>query len=1233
MLIFFSHRTSAQSFSQFYLSEVWDKEGGSMPVFYRNASTTDAQNNVYVVGSTTNVLTSNDILVQKFSPEGELLWEHSFDGGANLQDMGTGVFVDDSNNVYITGAATQNSQNNLDLVVLKYNSIGSLLWTYYYNFGGSPIPHDAGTSITGDNDGGIYVTGTSSGNGTMMDYSTLKLKDNGTLLWSNRYDYTQYNEVPNKISFAGGQVFVTGASQMSLAPNKWELATVFYNSNNGNINGVKRSGGSSIEGVNEANDLILDDQGNIFVLGATKNQATGFDMSLYKLNNDLDIVWEQHFDGYGNDDKGSGLKMDSLGNIYAVGSVSNPTQGKNYSILKYDSTGVLQWSREFNGLANLDDEAVQLVVREDRIFVTGAARNDTNSEIVTMGYTADGDIFSVKTFDSPFGLGDKPTAMGIDLDNNLIIVGQIKETDTTFRNVTFKYNVMEKPIVPVYVDSVPAYNARELIVRFDKTAMNFDAVDKKNFDAGLLKDFVHEHVIDSLNAKFPFDAGRLQTFKIFHRMTTADSLSITRLGDTIPVPAFWATLSVMMPEDLDLFEAIDTLNTMKPMVHYGEVNGFIHASSVPNDPLYATLNLQHGLQSTVYPNAHVNMEEAWDIETGSSEIIVGVFDSPIYWAHPDFHVDSNYPNGSYEGSKIVDGWDYVTGTGVPINQILSPWDSHGTSVAGIIGAIRGNSEGIAGVAGGDFSVSNPNVTNSGVQLISFGILSEPPFTNPPPPGNLLIQGLTTSAINAIIHGAVLSVSGNYGLGVHIQNHSWQTTSNILEVISNNNQISNPLALKDAIHHAWKNNSIVVAARGNMNSSGGSASINPAYPSCYNDVEVLNVGASGVNGQRKTISNGDFSFGEWSSMYGSGMDFLAPGVTELIAAPYVQNNNPFPWINLPLQDAFPAGYTAFNGTSAAAPIVSGVAALMLSKHNTNNAAPNNLATEDIEHILQKTSYVSQQFILDSPNEHPSLAYTESEGFGLINAGLALQQVDYPNYFVRHFSNVSGAKSVSAPFQTSLSISQNNKFGIAPGSYVVNRYLVTWAFDLDLENNEEIIDFWPLLVKSFAGFKNPVNTIISKDQLGFQILIQEINGNSIIFTVESYMYELLYLTSTPWNNLNSFVPNYDGGINQVDFSFSLHIFKNDFLNLNSFENNDYVIFPNPINSSFSVRLRQGEIKKIEIWDTFGRKIIEYEKFNNSESYIRNLDIESVQSGVYVIKFIHGDGSVVSKKVIKS
>ena len=761
MLIFFSHKTNAQS--QFYLSEVWDEEGGSMPIFYRTATTTDDVGDVYVVGSTVTDTSGYDIFVQKFKRGGDLIWERTFDGGANQDDYGVEIFVDNSYNVYVTGGATQNVTDNLDLVVLKFDENGDFEWSYFYNYGGSPIPYDGGTAITGDNSGGIYVAGISAGDTTLMDYVTLKLNDsNGSQIWVNRYDYAQLNEVPSKIRLIGpSALVVTGASQIGMFPaNSWELAVVLYLASTGQYFGDGRSTGSSTSGADEAHDLTIDDDGNIYVLGAADNTTTGLDISLYKFNDSLELLWEQHFDGYGLEDKGFGVKTDAAGNVYAVGYVTNPNQGKNYAILKYNSSGTLQWSREFNGLANLDDEAVQLVVREDRIFVTGAARNGTNSEITTMGFTADGEIFSVKTYDSPFGLDDKPTAMGIDLDNNLIIVGQIQENDTTFRNMTVKYNVMEKPIVPVYVDSVPSYNERELIVRFDKTAMNLNAVDKKNFDAGLLKDFVHEYVIDSLNAKFPFDVGRLQTFKIFHRMTTADSLSITRLGDTIPVPAFWATLSVMFPEEYDLFEAIDSLNTLKPMVHYGEVNAFgFLGSGPPND-----VNYHSGLNS---PSHGINVELAWELGAiGREYTKAGVYDNGIRWNHIEFQGYNFGNSAEIEDSKIAGGKDYtILNGGSPSNYEFALGDSqsfvHGTAVASVLGGIRNNYSCTAGVAGGDY---DNDTLQRGCSLYDMRLSTTLPADS-------IIPVLYAQAAEAIVEGAINNPNTGYGFGLHIQNHS------------------------------------------------------------------------------------------------------------------------------------------------------------------------------------------------------------------------------------------------------------------------------------------------------------------------------------------------------------------------------------------------------------------------------------------------------------------------------
>jgi subtilisin family serine protease len=1229
MLMFFGYKSNAQS--QFYLSEAWDEEGGVMPMFYRTSAVRDNNMNVYVVGTTMTDTSGFDILIQKFNSNGDLIWSQLYDGGIGQDDYGVNVFVDNSFNVHVTGGATQNTTDNLDLVVLKYNSSGALQWSYFYNFGGSPIPYDGGTAITGDNNGSIYVTGTSTGTTTMTDYVTIKLNsNNGNQIWTARYDFAQLNEVPTKIRISGSNIFVTGGSQSTQTPNiKWELATVRYNSSNGNQISVGRTSGNSSSGIDEAHDLTIDNNGNVYVVGATNNQNTGYDITILKFNDDLQLLWQQAFNGYGLEDKGYGIKTDAQGNVYAVGYITNPNQAKNYSILKYNSAGTLQWSREFNGLANQDDEAVQLVVRGDRIFVTGAARNGTYSDIVTMGYTADGQIFSVKSFESQFGLNDKPTAMGIDLDDNLIVVGQVQQTSGNFRNVTFKYNVHEKPIVPVYIDSVPAYNARELIVRFDKTAMNLDAVDKKNFDAGLLKDFVHEEVIDSLNAKFPFDAGRLQTFKIFRRMTTADSLSITRLGDTIPVPAFWATLSVMFPEEFDLFEAIDSLNTMKPMVHYGEVNLFISKSNIPDDPIYfpvqSGIPAQRSLHgASGFSTANINIEPAWVIETGSSDIIVGVFDSPIYWAHPDFYVDNNFPLGSLQGSKIIDGYDYYTSN--PIGSITVPYDSHGTSVAGIIGAVRNNGVGIAGIAGGDYSVSNPIHENGGVKLISFGVLGgaiEATFG---------VGGLLTSSLAAIVEGAVLSTSGNYGVGVHIQNHSWTINETWETWASGNGNIEHPLALRDAIRAAWLNNSIVVASRGNLNNT------LIRYPACLADEMVISVGASNQSGTKKSLtfiddfvqpnSDGDANVGllPWGSSYGANMDLLAPGITDLVASTHVLTSSPYPWESTTLQEMYNnnygSGYSAFNGTSAAAPHVSGVAALMISTHNTANGAPNNLATEDVEQILQKTAYRAQN----------NLFYDDFDAWGLINAGLAVQQVDYPNYFVQHFSNNHNFKSITSTGQTTMILPVGNDFGVQPGTYIANRFLVTWNFNITLDNNHEIIDFWPLMVKSHPGFLLDTDYADIIELLEFPEVYPTINGNNITFSVQSYAYILLYNEEFPMIPLNIHLPYHPLGAEKMDYAFSLHVRFNEELSVSENNLKHIKAYPNPTNDILTLELSDITPQEIQIIDASGRIVHQLFLDANSLNHIEVPQFQELNTGLYFVKLISTVQESFTIKIIK-
>jgi len=145
-----------------------------------------------------------------------------------------------------------------------------------------------------------------------------------------------------------------------------------------------------------------------------------------------------------------------------------------------------------------------------------------------------------------------------------------------------------------------------------------------------------------------------------------------------------------------------------PAVLYAEPNVIRTNTAVPNDDFF---DRQWGLDNTGQsirgtvgaPDADMDAPEAWELETGSASVPVGVLDSGVETAHPDLapniwrnprEIPGNGIDDDGNGLKDdVSGWDWVDDDNVPEDL-----DGHGTHVAGTIAA-RGNDEtGVTGVA-------------------------------------------------------------------------------------------------------------------------------------------------------------------------------------------------------------------------------------------------------------------------------------------------------------------------------------------------------------------------------------------------------------------------------------------------------------------------------------------------------------------------------------------------------
>ena len=121
----------------------------------------------------------------------------------------------------------------------------------------------------------------------------------------------------------------------------------------------------------------------------------------------------------------------------------------------------------------------------------------------------------------------------------------------------------------------------------------------------------------------------------------------------------------------------DALNKLEgnKAIDYVEPNFIYKASVVPNDPEYA---------SRQYCHQRMDSEQAWNITTGSSSIVVAIIDTGVNGLHPEF------------SGRMTSGYDEVNNIALSGNENSDDY-GHGTHVAGITAATGNNGIGVAGV--------------------------------------------------------------------------------------------------------------------------------------------------------------------------------------------------------------------------------------------------------------------------------------------------------------------------------------------------------------------------------------------------------------------------------------------------------------------------------------------------------------------------------------------------------
>ncbi|MGO9610821.1 MAG: S8 family serine peptidase [Verrucomicrobiia bacterium] len=376
-------------------------------------------------------------------------------------------------------------------------------------------------------------------------------------------------------------------------------------------------------------------------------------------------------------------------------------------------------------------------------------------------------------------------------------------------------------------------------------------------------------------------------------------------------------------------------------VDFAEPNVLHYINDMPNDEYYSSYDgdsteLQRWYFNGIGSDSNLEAEAAWNITTGSSNIVIAIIDTGVLTNHPDIaanlwtnpNVAEDATNG-YPGD--IHGWDFYNNGPDPDPELGDGGGDgnvfHGTFVAGVAAAVSDNGIGVVGASWYSRIMPLKVFTNSG--------------------------GAPATAIAEAIRFAV-------DHGANIINMSFGS-------------LVPTRTIYQAIEYAHSQGVIIVAAAGNNNSSQRS------YPASY--PHVISVGGSGsgsvLSGGSAASMRSRASFSEYGRR---AVDVVAPAVDVVSTAVLSltdQNNG--------MGTAGTATYFVGNGTSFASPLVAGEAALLLSRAEQlglgGSIGPDAIVTV----ILNATTYLGAD-----TNSTPNVG-ADWAGHGRVDYLAAVQQI--------------------------------------------------------------------------------------------------------------------------------------------------------------------------------------------------------------------------------------------------
>jgi len=316
--------------------------------YYKTA--TDTRPSGIAVDSSSNVIVAAMNVIAKFTNAGALSTQ-TFTSGITYDSGYKNSFsVDSSGNRY-AGV----SRKNNGFAVIKYDSSNAIQWGQRERASSSVGNISVAMGTGYDSSGNVYVSGQVSRLvcGDNFTYSTLvKYNSSGTRQWIQSYnDQTSQQSSNNALTIDTTGTPIIGIGPLSGCYNLNTIVKV--NSSTGAIT-WQRTLTRASQNSSGVISIASDSSNNIYFT-ATYNSAVGGDTGVVaKYNSSGTIQWQRKIKvtlSFGNYNQPSAVTVDSSANVYVALVSYSPTGGLYTTLIKYNTSGTLQWQRQIEQTA------------------------------------------------------------------------------------------------------------------------------------------------------------------------------------------------------------------------------------------------------------------------------------------------------------------------------------------------------------------------------------------------------------------------------------------------------------------------------------------------------------------------------------------------------------------------------------------------------------------------------------------------------------------------------------------------------------------------------------------------------------------------------------------------------------------------------------------------------------------------------------------------------------------